>query len=164
MQPASGTRVPFRALSERAAPCRPAPLPADLQADWDLAIRNQHNILLEGPPLDTEARLAELKPHLRGPLAEFRPADGARVPQPREGTLILREVARLDAVQQTMLLRWFDKLEKLQRFDERVRVRIVSTSPSPLFPLVGSGAFPSDLYYRLNVVRIELPDSEASVP
>ena len=151
---------PFRVVSgnEIAERRRPAPLPLDLQADWDMAVRTEVNLLLEGSPSDIEGTLAALKPHLREPVCEFRPADGACVPQPREGTLILLEVARLDAAQQTTLLRWF------KGFDERVPVRIVSTSSEPLFSFVGSGAFPGELYYRLNVVLIEPPRSEASMP
>lgn len=126
----------------------PTQLPADRQADWHLALRTQHNLLLEGSPSDTGEMLAALKPHLCEPVYEFRPTDGASVPQPREGTVILLEAARLSAAQQTTLLRWFD---------ERVPVRIVSTSSEPLFSFVGSGAFRSELYYRLNVVLIELP-------
>ena len=137
---------------------RPALLPLELQADWDMAVRTEVNLLLEGSPSEIEGRLAALKPHLREPVCEFKPADGACVPQPREGTLILLEVARLDAAQQTTLLRWFDE------FDERVPVRIVSTSSEPLFSLVGSGAFDCELYYRLNVVVIELPRSDESMP
>ena len=133
-------------------------LPSDLQDDWDVAVRTQHNVLLVGSPSDTDERLAALKPHLREPWCEFRPADGGCVPQPQEGTLILLEVARLDEAQQTALLRWFDT------FDGRLPVRVVSTSSEPLFPLVGSGAFPTQLYYRLNVVLIELPRSEESLP
>ena len=160
MQTAPGTALPVRVVSgnEIAARRRPIVLPLDLQADWDVAVQRQHNLLLEGSPSDTEERLAALKAHLREPLCEFRPTDGACVPQPLEGTLILLEVARLDAAQQTTLLRWFDK------FDERVPVRIVSTSSEPLFSFVGSSAFSSELYYRLNVVLIELPRSEQSMP
>src|SRR5438132_10857015 len=119
MQNVPGTILPDRVVSgnEIAARRRPAVLPLDLQADWDVAVRTQHNLLLEGAPSDTEERLAALKPHLREPLCEFRPTEGACVPQPREGTLILVEVTRLDAAQQTTLLRWFD---------QHVPVRIVS--------------------------------------
>jgi hypothetical protein len=155
MPPAPGTSVPLRVVSEHEIAARRGltRLPADLHADWDLAVRTRHNLLLEGSPSDTDEKLAALKPHLREPLCEFRPADGAGVPQPREGTLILLEVARLDAAQQTALLRWFD---------ERVPVRIISTSSEPLFSLVASGVFRPELYYRLNVVLIELPRSEES--
>jgi len=150
MHTAPGTSLPRSVGSENeSAARRPLTLlPADLQADWDVAVRTQHNLLLEGSPTDTEERLVALAPRLCEPLCEFTPADGASVPQPRDGTLILRDVAKLDAPQQATLLRWLD---------ERLPVRIVSTSAAPLFSLVGSGAFRSELYYRLNVVRIELP-------
>lgn len=137
---------------------RPALLPSDFQAEWDMAVRTDVNLLLEGPPSHIEGSLAALKPYLREPVCAFRPADGACLPQPREGTLILLEVASLDAAQQTALLRWFDE------FDGRVPVRIVSTSSEPLFSFVASGAFPSELYYRLNIVLIKPPRAEESMP
>jgi len=136
-----------------AARLRTALLPSDLQADWDLALETEVNLLLEGSPSELAGSLAALKPHLGAPVCEFRPGDGATMPQPREGTLILLEVSTLDAAQQTALLRWFEE------FDEQVPVRIVSTSSEPLFACVGSGAFPSELYYRLNAVLIKPPRS-----
>lgn len=160
MQTAPGTSLPLSVTSENGSAVRRPPtlLPADLQTDWALAVRTQHNLLLEGSPSETEERLAALKPYLCEPLCEFRPTDGADVPQPREGTLFLWEVARLDAAQQATLLRW------LEEFDEPVPVRVVSTSSEALFSFVASGAFPSDLYYRLNVVLIELAGSEEIMP
>jgi Sigma-54 interaction domain len=160
MEAACGAIFPFVGVSVKdiADRRRPALLPSDLQADWDMAIGTQVNVLLEGSPSEIEGSLAALRPHLRGPVCEFRPAHGARVPHTREGTLILLEVARLDATQQTMLLRWFNE------FDERVPVRIVSTSSEPLFSFVGSGAFPSELYYRLNAVLIKPARSEETKP
>jgi hypothetical protein len=152
MEAAPGAMFP---LAERR---RTAVLPSDLQADWDMAVRTEVNLLLEGSPSDIEGSLAALTPHLRAPICEFTPADGAHAPQPREGTLILLEVARLDAGQQATLLRWFDE------FDGRVPVRIVSTSSEPLFSLVGSGRFLSELYYRLNAVLIKPPRSEERTP
>ena len=153
MEAAPGANIPLRGISakEIAESRRPALLPSDLQAEWDIAVGTDVNVLLEGSPSEIEGTLAALKPHLRGPVCEFSPEDGGCVPQPREGTLILLEVARLDAAQQTALLRWFDE------FDGRVPVRIVSTSCEPLFSFVGSGAFPSELYYRLNAVLIKPP-------
>ena len=147
--------VPAKEIDDRP---RPAVLPSDLHADWDIAVRTDVNVLLEGSPSDVDAVLAALRPHLREPVCEFRPADGAGVPQPHEGTLILIEVASLDAAQQAALLRWFDA------FGGRVPVRIVSTSSEALFSFVGSGAFPSELYYRLNAVLIKPPRSEEHTP
>jgi hypothetical protein len=134
---------------------RPPLLPFDLQADWNVAVRTELNLLLEGSSSEIEERLAALKPHLHEPVCEFRPAGGTCVPEPRQGTLILLEVAKLDAAQQATLIRWFD---------ERLPVRIVSTSSCPLFSFVRSGAFLSELYYRLNVVLIEPPRSEERMP
>jgi hypothetical protein len=160
MQAAPGAIFPLRVVSgnQIAERQRPALLPSDLQADVDLAARTEVNVLLEGPPSSIEASLAALKPHLREPVCEFRPASGACVPQPREGTLILLDVVRLDTAQLTALLRWFDECGGL------VPVRIVSTSSEPLFSLVASGAFPADLYYRFNVILIAPPRSEESLP
>jgi hypothetical protein len=155
VQTAPGTVLPVNGIAARR---RPTLLPPDLQADWGVAVRTQLNLLLEGSPSDTAERLAALKPHVREPLYAFRPTAGACVPQPHEGTLILLEVARLDVAQQTTLLRWLDT------FDGRVPVWIVSTSSEPLFSFVESGAFPAELYYRLNVVLIELPRSEENMP
>jgi DNA-binding NtrC family response regulator len=76
------------------------------------------------------------------------------VPQPRDGTLVLLDVERLDREQQAQLDRW------LERFDERGRVQVVSAGSAPLFSLVETGAFLPDLYYRLNVVRMDLLPSE----
>jgi hypothetical protein len=159
MQAAPGARFPLLVSGNQVAESRrPALLPSDLQADLDMAARTEVNVLLEGSPSSIEGSLAALKPHLREPVCEFRPADGACVPQPREGTLILLEAVRLDAAQQTALLRWFDECGGL------VPVRIVSTSSEPLFSLVASGAFPADLYYRLNVMLIAPARSEDSLP
>lgn len=152
MQPAARWRpqLTMGSAEEMAATQRPIVLPRDLHTEWDLVIRAQHNLLLVGTPPDIHEMLVAMKPHLREPLQEHRPATGAAMPQPPEGTLILLEVARLDAEQQTQLLQWLDQ------FNERLPVRVVSTTSEPLFPLVQTGAFLADLYYKLNIVLIDL--------
>ena len=79
------------------------------------------------------------------------------MPQPREGTLLLLEVARLDRSQQTQLLQWLDQ------FDECGQMQVVSTTSQPIFSLVETGAFLATLYYRLNVIRIDLIPSGESI-
>ena len=78
------------------------------------------------------------------------------VPQPVDGTLVLLEVARLNGKQQAQLLQWLDQS------DPRPQVQIVSTTSRPLFSLVESGAFLADLYYKLNIVRMDLVGSGSS--
>jgi hypothetical protein len=137
---------------------RPIFLPFDLHAEWDLVIRARSNLLLAGSLSSTDAMLVALKPHLRAPLRQCTPKTGVPVPQPREGTLVLLEVDRLDVKQQAQLLTWLD------RFDERGRVQVVSTTSAPLFSLVETGAFLASLYYRLNVVRMDVTASGESTP
>lgn len=125
----------------------PVCLPSHLRAEWDMVIRAHHNVLLAGTSSATSEILVAMGPHLRKPVQQYRPRIGASVPQPLEGTLILLEVDSLDLKQQTALLRWLD---------QGLRVQVVSMTCKPLFALVETGVFLPDLYYRLNVVRIEL--------
>ena len=143
-QPTPGSR------EETAARQRPAFLPSHLRAEWDAVCQGQHNLLLVGTSTATNEILVEMRPHLREPLQRYSPKAGRPVPQPVEGTLLLSGVARLDRKQQTQLLRW------LEHFDQHSNVQVISMSSKPLFPLVKSGAFLVDLYYKLNVVLIDL--------
>lgn len=160
MQPATRWRPQLTMGSGKEAAVRERPvfLPFDLHTEWDLILRARPNLLLAGPSSLTNAMLAALKPHLRAPLRVHKPKTGVPVPRPREGTLVLREINRLDAKQQAQLVRWLD------RFDERARVQVVSTTSEPLFSLVEAGAFLASLYYRLNVVRMDLTSSDQSAP
>jgi Sigma-54 interaction domain len=131
----------------------PICLPADLRAEREALIRSHHNLLLVGTRTATNDVLAAMRPYLRAPVQQYRPRTGAPVLQPSEGTLILLEVAKLDLKQQVQLLRWLDQSH------ERPHVQVVSTTSKPLFSLVEAGAFSPALYYRLNVIRIELTAS-----
>ena len=135
---------------ETAAGQWPAYLPSHLGAEWDAVSQGHLNLLLVGTPSATDEMLVAMMPHLREPLHRYSPKADLSVPQPPEGTLVLLEVARLDGKQQTQLLRWLDQ------FDRRPHVQVVSTTSKPLFSLVEAGAFLVDLYYKLNVVRIDL--------
>jgi hypothetical protein len=128
---------------------RPVFLPSHLRAEWDAVCQGLHNLLLVGTPSATNEMLLAMTPHLPEPVQRYTSKAGRPVPQPSDGTLILLEVARLDGKQQTDLLRW------LEQFD-RSDVQVVSTTSKPLFSLVERGAFLVDLYYKLNVVRIDL--------
>jgi hypothetical protein len=131
----------------------PISLPSDLRAEWDLVTRAHHNLLLVGESPATAEMLVAMSPHLRKPVQQHSPRSGTSVPEPSEGTLILSEVASLDLKQQAQLLQW------LGHVHERKHVQVVSTTCAPLFSFVESGAFLPALYYRLNVVRIDLTAS-----
>jgi two-component system response regulator AtoC len=82
----------------------------------------------------------------------FQLADG--------GTLFLDEVGAMPLAGQAKLLRVIQDGEFDRLGDERpthVDVRIVAATNSDLGAEVAAGRFRSDLYYRLNVVRIAVP-------
>ena len=153
MQTSTGWQPTFRSDQPMDSRQWPTYLPSDLRADWDLVISAHHNLLLVGTSSATNEMLVAMKPHLRTPIHQYALKSGGLLPQPVEGTLILSEVARLELKQQTQLLRWLDQ------FHTRSHVQVVSTTCEPLFKLVETGAFLPHLYYRLNVVLIELTAS-----
>jgi DNA-binding NtrC family response regulator len=76
------------------------------------------------------------------------------------GTLFLDEVDGLPAGMQAKLLRILQErcFERVGGPEPvRTDVRVVAASSRPLARLVRAGRFREDLYYRLNVIRIDLP-------
>jgi two-component system NtrC family response regulator len=85
-------------------------------------------------------------------LGRFREADG--------GTLLLDEVGELDLALQAKLLRVLDRHEVDVLGGDRpveVDVRVVAATNRDMETAVQSAAFREDLYYRLNVLTLELP-------
>lgn len=87
-----------------------------------------------------------------GYIGKFAQADG--------GTVFLDEVAELPLHLQAKLLRFIQERE-IQRLGEseprRLNVRLIAATNANLGQLVKYNKFRSDLYYRLNVVTLEIP-------
>ena len=76
------------------------------------------------------------------------------------GTLLLDEVSEIPTGLQAKLLRVLQEsqFERVgSSLTQQVDVRVVATTNRNLVAAVGEGKFRRDLYYRLNVVPIELP-------
>ncbi|MDC0886373.1 sigma-54 dependent transcriptional regulator [Altererythrobacter sp.] len=84
--------------------------------------------------------------------------------QANGGTLFLDEIGDMPLEAQTRLLRALQsgRIRRIGgRQDVAVDVRIVAATNRDLAPMIASGQFREDLYYRLNVVPIELPPLRA---
>ncbi len=77
-----------------------------------------------------------------------------------QGTLLLDEVADLPLVMQVKLLRVIQE-KKVRRVgatdEESIDVRILSATHHDLAKRVQEGKFRQDLYYRLNVIHLQMP-------
>ena len=107
----------------------------------------RHNVLLEGSEPSTLAVLRLLEPHLPEPVIRKRRGAPLQLPDGDIGALILEEVSDLSVDEQARLLAWIDR---------RAQTQIVSATERPLFARVMRGFFDASLYYRLNVIVVEL--------
>jgi DNA-binding NtrC family response regulator len=103
---------------------------------------------------------SELFGHVRG---AFTGADRDRVglfEAAHEGTLFLDEIADLPLVLQAKLLRVLQSGE-LRRVGEvearHVAVRLIAATHRSLAEMVATREFRADLFYRINVIRLEVP-------
>ena len=130
-------------------------IPGDSQieaGEWTM-LRGQSNALLIVSTAATEAAVTSLLPHSRQPIVQWQPRALEEPPKGSTGTLVIREVDALDSTQQRQLLDWLDGPDHVQ---------VISVASRPLFPLVLCGRFDEGLYYRLNVVYVELTGSPVS--
>lgn len=123
------------------------PVVAISAEEWELIVAARANVLLCGPPQAIEALITSLRPHLDSPIDEWS-TDTPSAPAHSEGSVILKDVGRWSLTQQKALLRWLN--------DRNVAVRVISTTSAPLYPRVQTGQFLSALYYRLNMLVVDL--------
>jgi len=103
---------------------------------------------------------SELFGHERGAFSGAVQARRGKFEYAAAGTLLLDEIGDISPLMQVKLLRVLQEKE-IQRVGGNetvhVDVRILATTNKHLEQAIAAGTFRSDLFYRLNVVRIHLP-------
>jgi two-component system NtrC family response regulator len=103
---------------------------------------------------------SELFGHTKGAFTGALIQKKGKIETAEGGTIFLDEIGELPLELQIKLLRLIQERE-IQKIGEteaiKVDVRIVAATHRNLLAMVEDGSFREDLYYRLNVVPIELP-------
>lgn len=78
------------------------------------------------------------------------------------GTIFLDEIAELPLGMQAKLLnvlqeREIEPLGSIQKFPKKINVRVIAATNKNLEDMIEAGSFRQDLYYRLNVSKLDIP-------
>jgi two-component system, NtrC family, response regulator AlgB len=112
------------------------------------------------PTLSPELLDSELFGHVKGAFTGALRDNPGRVAASEGGTLLLDEIGDLPLTIQPKLLRFIQDHEYERVGDQRTRtadIRIIAATNADLDDAVKMGRFREDLYYRLNVIQIDLP-------
>jgi diguanylate cyclase (GGDEF)-like protein len=103
---------------------------------------------------------SELFGHERGAYTGAQQRRHGRIAEANRGTVMLDEIGELPLETQSKLLRFVQEKQFTTLGGSRTRrvdVRIIAATNRDLATEVRAGRFREDLYYRLNVVRLEIP-------
>ncbi len=103
---------------------------------------------------------SELFGHVRGAFTDATADKRGLFEEAKGGTLFLDEIGELPLVLQVKLLRALQE-EEIRRVGDvrsiKIDTRVVAATSRDLVQMVDDGSFRQDLYYRLNVMPIEVP-------
>jgi NtrC-family two-component system response regulator AlgB len=112
------------------------------------------------PSLSKELLQSELFGHVRGSFTGAIKDHWGKVKAAEGGTLFLDEIGDLPMEIQPKLLRLLQEREYERLGENTVReanVRVIAATNKDLKKRVEEGAFREDLYFRLNVIAVEMP-------
>jgi NtrC-family two-component system response regulator AlgB len=112
------------------------------------------------PSLSAELLESELFGHARGAFTGAVQDTAGKVAAAEHGTLFLDEIGDLPLALQPKLLRLLQERRYERVGEAQTRacdVRVLAATNRDLQAAVAAGAFREDLWYRLNVVEVELP-------
>jgi DNA-binding NtrC family response regulator len=126
-----------------------------------LSSRAEHRLVsVNCAALSDSLLMSELFGHERGAFTDARATRKGVFEAAHRGTLFLDEISEMGPRTQAAVLRALEQ-RSITRVggtaEIAVDVRIVAASNLPLERLTTAGQFRSDLYYRLNIVRLEMP-------
>ena len=145
----------------------------------DLAARLLHEMSRRGrynmvkvncPAIPAQLFESELFGYDAGAFTGAKSGKPGKFEQANHGTLFLDEIGELDFALQSKLLRALQdfRIVRLGSVEERqVDVRLICGTNRNLEKEVANGTFRSDLFYRINVLKIEMPplrDRAGDVP
>ena len=122
--------------------------------------RGQRFVALNCSAIPETLLEAELFGHVRGAFTGAVGTRQGRLEQAHRGTLFLDEVGTMSPALQMKLLRVLQEREFERVGDSqsvKVDVRVIAATNTDLTRMVQQGQFREDLYYRLNVIPIQLP-------
>jgi len=123
--------------------------------------RSQHNLVeVNCYSIPDELFETELFGHVKGAFTDAKADKAGLFEYAQDGTLFLDEVGNLSASAQAKLLKVLEdkKLRKLGAVSETdVNVRVVAATNLNLGDAVANGTFREDLFFRLNLLTIEIP-------
>jgi len=117
-------------------------------------------VTINSPGLSRELVESELFGHVKGAFTGAARDHWGKVKAAEGGTLFLDEIGELPLDLQAKLLRLLQERE-YERVGENVTrqadVRVIAATNRDLRAAVRDGAFREDLFYRLNVITVEMP-------
>ncbi len=124
------------------------------------AVAQMPFVTVSCPSLSKELLESELFGHMRGSFTGAVKDQWGKVKAASGGTLFLDEIGELPLEIQPKLLRLLQEREYERLGENKPRkadVRVIAATNRDLKELVEEGTFREDLYYRLNVIAVEMP-------